>query len=205
MTSILPQNSWVERIEGNLFKSYIFKCCMKYSFKRNLQILKVSEKYNFSRSLVRIGNKQHNPPRLLFPSQGAQLGVLGVCTHNMGPGASAVLYCWGNCVWTQPSGPPVKHWSCASATASGLGAASPRQCWQLTHAPGKSLCSHIYTQCVPTNSCIICRDSRSLTLVCYTVHTLMMVKSTYRNPWCQTQNCITNQYPKPHFQEKFAF
>lgn len=94
--------------------------------------------------------------------------VLGVCTHNMEPGASAVLYCWGNCVWIQPGGPPVKHWSCASVAASGLGAASPRQCWQLMHAPGRSHCSHIYTQCVSINSCITCRDSRSLTLVCFT-------------------------------------
>lgn len=83
------------------------------------------------------------------------------CVHPQhGAGAPAALYCWGNCVWTQPSGPPGKRWSCASATASGLGAARPRQCWQLTHAPGRSHCSHIYTQCVPTNSCIICRRQK---------------------------------------------
>lgn len=179
---------------------------MKYLFIRNLQILKVSEKCNFTRSLVRIGNKQQNPPWLSFPFPGCTAGVFG-CVHpqHVGLVRQLFLYCWWNCVWIQPSGSPVKHWSCASVTASGLGATSPRQCWQLTHAPGRSHCSHIYTQGVPTNSCIICRNSRSLTLVCYTAQTLMMVKRTYNNPWCQTQNCITNQYPKTHFQEKLAF
>lgn len=105
---------------------------------------------------------------LSFPFPGAQLGFWVCAPTTLGPGASAVLYCWGNCVWIQPGGPPVKRWSCASVAASGLGAASPRQCWQLMHAPGRSHCSHIYTQCVSTNSCIIFRDSRSLTLVCFT-------------------------------------
>lgn len=67
---------------------------MKYLFIRNLQILKVSEKCNFTRSLVRIGNKQQNPPWLSFPFPGCTARGFWVCAPTTcGPGASAFLYC----------------------------------------------------------------------------------------------------------------
>lgn len=190
-----------------LFKILVYKLSSNFESFREMQLYLVPG----DNCHWELGTNNKTNPGCHFLSQGAQLGVFG-CVHpqHVGLLRQLLLYCWGNRVWIQPSVSPVKHWGCASVTASGLGAASPRQCWQLMHAPGRSHCSHIYTQCVPTllespNSCIICRDSRSLTWVCCTAQTIMMVKRTYRNPWCQTQNCITNQYPKTHFQEKFAF
>lgn len=81
--------------------------------------------------------------------------------------------------------------------------------------PWESHCLSITMQCAPA---LLSRplirivwvprllSSRSMTLGCYTAQTLVvMVKGIYRSLWCQTQNCITNQYPKRHFQEKFGF